>query len=75
MQKQLESELKLRQEVEKELSSQRHLRSESEVATRLLEKNIQEKQDSIISMYIPNINNNYTHSGALDERTRVLLHS
>ena len=49
MQKQLESELKLRQEVEKELSSQRHLRSESEVATRLLEKNIQEKQDSIIS--------------------------
>lgn len=50
VQKQLESELKLRQEVEKELSSQRHLRSESEVATRLLEKNIQEKQDSIISM-------------------------
>ena len=50
VQKQLESELKLRQELEKELSSQRHLRSESEVATRLLEKNIQEKQDSIISM-------------------------
>ena len=49
VQKQLESELKLRQDVEKELSSQRHLRSESEVATRLLEKNIQEKQDSIIS--------------------------
>ncbi|KAI6646979.1 RUN and FYVE domain-containing protein 2-like [Oopsacas minuta] len=50
VQKQLESELKLRQELEKELSGQRHLRSESEVATRLLEKNIQEKQDSIISM-------------------------
>ena len=50
VQKQLESELALRQELERELSAQRHLRSESEVAQRLLEKDIQEKQDSIISM-------------------------
>ena len=50
VQKQLESEQKLRIELERELSAQRHLRSESEVAQRLLEKDIQEKQDSIISM-------------------------
>ena len=50
VQKQLESELNLRQELEKELSAQRHMRSESEVAQRLLEKDIQEKQDNIISM-------------------------
>lgn len=50
VQKQLESEITIRQEIENELSSQRNLRSESEIAQKLLEKDIQEKQDTLIAL-------------------------
>ncbi|CAG5075789.1 Similar to Rufy2: RUN and FYVE domain-containing protein 2 (Mus musculus) [Cotesia congregata] len=46
----LESEKKLRSDVEKELALQVSMKSEMEVAMKLLEKDIHEKQDTIISL-------------------------
>nr|XP_012144175.1 PREDICTED: RUN and FYVE domain-containing protein 2 isoform X1 [Megachile rotundata] len=46
----LETEKKLRQDVEKELELQISMKSEMEVAMKLLEKDIHEKQDTIISL-------------------------
>ncbi|XP_043679409.1 RUN and FYVE domain-containing protein 2-like isoform X1 [Vespula pensylvanica] len=46
----LESEKKLRQDTEKELQLQISMKSEMEVAMKLLEKDIHEKQDTIISL-------------------------
>ncbi|XP_034934428.1 RUN and FYVE domain-containing protein 2 isoform X2 [Chelonus insularis] len=46
----VESEKKLRAEVEKELALQISMKSEMEVAMKLLEKDIHEKQDTIISL-------------------------
>ncbi|XP_043504562.1 protein RUFY3 isoform X3 [Polistes fuscatus] len=46
----LESERKLRQDTEKELQLQISMKSEMEVAMKLLEKDIHEKQDTIISL-------------------------
>ncbi|XP_051175238.1 RUN and FYVE domain-containing protein 2 isoform X2 [Leptopilina boulardi] len=46
----LESEKKHRQEVEKELSLQISIKSEMEVAMKLLEKDIHDKQDTIVSL-------------------------
>ncbi|XP_017759449.1 PREDICTED: RUN and FYVE domain-containing protein 2 isoform X2 [Eufriesea mexicana] len=46
----LETEKKLRQELEKELELQISMESEMEVAMKLLEKDIHEKQDVIISL-------------------------
>lgn len=48
--KQLEQELKLRKEVEKELELQTAMKSEMEVAMKLLEKDIHEKQDTMMSL-------------------------
>lgn len=50
LQQQLENEQKLRQEAEKELQLQVSLKAEMEVAMKLLEKDIHEKQDTIISL-------------------------
>lgn len=47
---QLATERKLRQEAEKELNVQTCLKAEIEVAMKLLEKDIHEKQDTIISL-------------------------
>ncbi|KAL2711792.1 RUN and FYVE domain-containing protein 2-like isoform X6 [Vespula squamosa] len=46
----LDSEKKLRQDTEKELQLQISMKSEMEVAMKLLEKDIHEKQDTIISL-------------------------
>ncbi|XP_029050580.1 RUN and FYVE domain-containing protein 2 isoform X2 [Osmia bicornis bicornis] len=46
----LEAEKKMRQDVEKELELQISMKSEMEVAMKLLEKDIHEKQDTIISL-------------------------
>ncbi|XP_071859969.1 RUN and FYVE domain-containing protein 2 isoform X1 [Bombus fervidus] len=46
----LDAEKKLRQDVEKELELQISMKSEMEVAMKLLEKDIHEKQDTIISL-------------------------
>ncbi|XP_012347553.1 RUN and FYVE domain-containing protein 2 isoform X3 [Apis florea] len=46
----LEAEKKMRQDVEKELELQMSMKSEMEVAMKLLEKDIHEKQDTIISL-------------------------
>ncbi|XP_076172128.1 protein RUFY3 isoform X5 [Ptiloglossa arizonensis] len=46
----LETEKKVRQDVEKELELQISMKSEMEVAMKLLEKDIHEKQDTIISL-------------------------
>ncbi|KAI4499083.1 hypothetical protein M0802_005949 [Mischocyttarus mexicanus] len=46
----LESERKLRQDTEKELQLQISMKSEMEMAMKLLEKDIHEKQDTIISL-------------------------
>ncbi|XP_015172609.1 PREDICTED: RUN and FYVE domain-containing protein 2 isoform X3 [Polistes dominula] len=46
----LETERKLRQDTEKELQLQISMKSEMEVAMKLLEKDIHEKQDTIISL-------------------------
>ncbi|XP_076621810.1 protein RUFY3 isoform X3 [Colletes latitarsis] len=46
----VESEKKMRQDVEKELELQISMKSEMEVAMKLLEKDIHEKQDTIISL-------------------------
>ncbi|XP_048264567.1 protein RUFY3 isoform X6 [Bombus terrestris] len=46
----LDTEKKLRQDVEKELELQISMKSEMEVAMKLLEKDIHEKQDTIISL-------------------------
>ncbi|KZC09431.1 Protein RUFY3 [Dufourea novaeangliae] len=46
----LESEKKQRQDVEKELELQISMKSEMEVAMKLLEKDIHEKQDTIVSL-------------------------
>ncbi|XP_044018231.1 RUN and FYVE domain-containing protein 2 isoform X3 [Aphidius gifuensis] len=46
----VESEKKLRHEAEKELALQVSMKSEMEVAMKLLEKDIHEKQDTIISL-------------------------
>ncbi|XP_076238094.1 protein RUFY3 isoform X4 [Calliopsis andreniformis] len=46
----LESEKKTRQDLEKELELQISMKSEMEVAMKLLEKDIHEKQDTIISL-------------------------
>ncbi|XP_053974456.1 RUN and FYVE domain-containing protein 2 isoform X3 [Hylaeus anthracinus] len=46
----LETERKMRQDVEKELELQISMKSEMEVAMKLLEKDIHEKQDTIISL-------------------------
>ncbi|XP_032667232.1 protein RUFY3-like isoform X2 [Odontomachus brunneus] len=46
----LESEKKFRQDLEKELELQISMKSEMEVAMKLLEKDIHEKQDTIISL-------------------------
>ncbi|XP_017784619.1 PREDICTED: RUN and FYVE domain-containing protein 2 isoform X2 [Nicrophorus vespilloides] len=46
----LEEERKLRQEADKELQLQMDLKAEMEVAMKLLEKDIHEKQDTIISL-------------------------
>ncbi|XP_014612572.1 PREDICTED: RUN and FYVE domain-containing protein 2 isoform X3 [Polistes canadensis] len=46
----LESERKLRQDTERELQLQISMKSEMEVAMKLLEKDIHEKQDTIISL-------------------------
>ncbi|KAJ9579990.1 hypothetical protein L9F63_004373, partial [Diploptera punctata] len=48
--KQLENEKKQRQETEKELNLQISLKAEMEVAMKLLEKDIHEKQDTIVSL-------------------------
>ncbi|PNF23376.1 hypothetical protein B7P43_G13174 [Cryptotermes secundus] len=47
---QLENERRQRQETEKELSLQISLKAEMEVAMKLLEKDIHEKQDTIVSL-------------------------
>ncbi|XP_076765913.1 protein RUFY3 isoform X2 [Xylocopa sonorina] len=46
----LEAEKKMRQDVEKELELQISMKSEMEVAMKLLEKDIHDKQDTIISL-------------------------
>lgn len=46
----LEEERRLRQEADKELELQMDLKAEMEVAMKLLEKDIHEKQDTIISL-------------------------
>ncbi|CAK9813305.1 RUN and FYVE domain-containing protein 2 [Anthophora plagiata] len=46
----LEAERKMRQDVEKELELQISMKSEMEMAMKLLEKDIHEKQDTIISL-------------------------
>ncbi|XP_020612593.1 RUN and FYVE domain-containing protein 2-like [Orbicella faveolata] len=48
--KQLDSEIQLRKETEKELELARSMKEESEVAMRLLEKDIHDKQDTLISI-------------------------
>lgn len=48
--KQLDSEIELRKETEKELELARSMKEESEVAMRLLEKDIHDKQDTLISL-------------------------
>ncbi|KAJ4439334.1 hypothetical protein ANN_07456 [Periplaneta americana] len=50
LKQQLESEKKQRQETEKELNLQISLKAEMEVAMKLLEKDIHEKQDTIVSL-------------------------
>ncbi|XP_049864256.1 RUN and FYVE domain-containing protein 2 isoform X1 [Schistocerca gregaria] len=50
LKQQLENERKLRQEAEKELNLQISLKAEMEVAMKLLEKDIHEKQDTIVSL-------------------------
>ncbi|GLV31974.1 uncharacterized protein CBL_07734 [Carabus blaptoides fortunei] len=50
LRQQLEEERRLRQESEKELELQMCLKAEMEVAMKLLEKDIHEKQDTIISL-------------------------
>ncbi|RZF32912.1 hypothetical protein LSTR_LSTR004303 [Laodelphax striatellus] len=50
LQQQLTEEKKLRQETERELHLQISLKAEMEVAMKLLEKDIHEKQDTIISL-------------------------
>ncbi|EDO44969.1 predicted protein, partial [Nematostella vectensis] len=47
-QKQLETEMQLRKETERELEMMRSMKEESEVAMRLLEKDIHDKQDTLI---------------------------
>jgi RUN and FYVE domain-containing protein 1 len=46
----LEEERRLRQEADKELELQMCLKAEMEVAMKLLEKDIHEKQDTIVSL-------------------------
>ncbi|XP_027038008.1 RUN and FYVE domain-containing protein 2-like [Pocillopora damicornis] len=48
--KQLDTEIQLRKETEKELDLARSMREESEVAMRLLEKDIHDKQDTLVSI-------------------------
>ncbi|KAM7449926.1 RUN and FYVE domain-containing protein 1 [Porites harrisoni] len=48
--KQLDTEIQLRKETEKELELARSMKEESEVAMRLLEKDIHDKQDTLISL-------------------------
>ncbi|KAF6016799.1 RUFY2 [Bugula neritina] len=49
-QKRLKEEIRTRQELEKEVQLQISLRAETEMATRLLEKDVHEKQDLIIAL-------------------------
>ncbi|PFX26487.1 RUN and FYVE domain-containing protein 2 [Stylophora pistillata] len=48
--KQLDTEIQLRKETEKELDLARSMKEESEVARRLLEKDIHDKQDTLVSI-------------------------
>lgn len=49
-QKQLETEIKMREEVEHEVEVQRALKAESETAMQLMERSVHEKQDMITSL-------------------------
>lgn len=49
-QKSLETEQKLRQQVEQELEIQKSIRQEKETALQLLEKSVHEKQDTVVTL-------------------------
>ena len=50
VQKQLETEIKMREEVEREVEAQRSIKSESDTAMQLMERSVHEKQDMISSL-------------------------
>ncbi|XP_067935312.1 RUN and FYVE domain-containing protein 2-like [Watersipora subatra] len=50
LQKRLQEEIRNRQEMEKEVQQQINMRAETEMATRLLEKDVHEKQDLVIAL-------------------------